>query len=386
MWDPLRRRVSRVSIGVAGGDLAGDFGALFKVAADDEIGRRRAGAVALLEAAIAAVEACHHLVVAVARRALRRRSAPAPRCAISGLRWSRKCRAGNAARRGFPTAAAGRGRRAPAPSAAGAASGLEAAARACGRGWLRPRPAAAACGCWAAGRTERTARRRRRRQGTEQQQERSQKCAAQHAPRAGSDATGRARQSATTRHGRGTSCSTRLPAIRPPAAATICAKPFGGRQPGKLGGSSQCASANSSFSETSPAIQRAANGRMTKCRSIPPGAIAGDGLPIAGERNRRDVERGLLADFADHRLLERFAEFDAAARQRIEAVGRRPCPAHDQHAAVAEDGGADREIRPRRISPRHCRCCSSKPAAFRLLAYGAAPGYRAAEITHAEGS
>src|ERR1700686_4251130 len=53
-------------IGVAGGDLAGDMGALFEVAADDDAGLRCAAAVALLEAAIAAVEARHHLIVAVA--------------------------------------------------------------------------------------------------------------------------------------------------------------------------------------------------------------------------------------------------------------------------------------------------------------------------------
>src|ERR1700722_16492769 len=55
-----------VLIGVAGGDLAGDMGALFEVAVDDDAGRRRAAAVALLEAAIAAVEARHHLIMAVA--------------------------------------------------------------------------------------------------------------------------------------------------------------------------------------------------------------------------------------------------------------------------------------------------------------------------------
>src|SRR3984957_16671995 len=53
-------------ISVARGDLAGDMGALFEVAADDYAGLGRAAAVALLEAAIAAVEARHHLIVAVA--------------------------------------------------------------------------------------------------------------------------------------------------------------------------------------------------------------------------------------------------------------------------------------------------------------------------------
>ena len=42
----------------------------------------------------------------------------------------------------------------------------------------------------------------------------------------------------------------------------------------------------------------------------------------------------------------------AAAGQGVEAVGRRPRPAHDQDLAVAEDRRADREIRPRWISAR----------------------------------
>src|SRR5580704_4820582 len=54
-------------IGVARGDLAGDMGALFEIALDDDAGRRRAAAIALLKAAIAAVEARHHLIVTVAR-------------------------------------------------------------------------------------------------------------------------------------------------------------------------------------------------------------------------------------------------------------------------------------------------------------------------------
>src|SRR5882762_10546755 len=48
------------SVGVACGDLAGDLGAFLQIPADDEVGSRRAGAIALLEAAIAAVEARDH--------------------------------------------------------------------------------------------------------------------------------------------------------------------------------------------------------------------------------------------------------------------------------------------------------------------------------------
>src|ERR1700722_4558759 len=55
-------------IGVARGDVTGDLGALFEVAVNNDVGRRRAGPVALLEAAIAAIETGDHLVVAVARR------------------------------------------------------------------------------------------------------------------------------------------------------------------------------------------------------------------------------------------------------------------------------------------------------------------------------
>src|SRR5208282_5982757 len=65
--DPLRDG-GKWSVGVARGDLAGDLGALVEIAANGEIGRRRAGAVALLEGAIAAIEACDHLIVALAGR------------------------------------------------------------------------------------------------------------------------------------------------------------------------------------------------------------------------------------------------------------------------------------------------------------------------------
>ena len=68
--DLIRKPVStfrdHALIRVAGGDLAGNMGALFEVAADDDAGLRRAAAVALLEAVIAAVKTRHHLIVAVA--------------------------------------------------------------------------------------------------------------------------------------------------------------------------------------------------------------------------------------------------------------------------------------------------------------------------------
>jgi len=72
-------------------------------------------------------------------------------------------------------------------------------------------------------------------------------------------------------------------------------------------------------------------------------AIPRDGFAIAGERHRLDRKRGLFTDFAHHRLHQRFANLDTAARQRVEARRRRPGATHDQHLAVADDGGADRE-------------------------------------------
>src|SRR5215831_14919804 len=53
---------------VARSDIAGDLGAFFHIAADDDIGGRRAVAVGLLKAAIAAIEARDHLLAAVSAR------------------------------------------------------------------------------------------------------------------------------------------------------------------------------------------------------------------------------------------------------------------------------------------------------------------------------
>ena len=63
-----KRTPTGQSIGVARGDLAGDFGAFREVAADGEIGRRRTGAVALLKRPVAAIEAGDHLIAALAGR------------------------------------------------------------------------------------------------------------------------------------------------------------------------------------------------------------------------------------------------------------------------------------------------------------------------------
>ncbi len=143
-----------------------------------------------------------------------------------------------------------------------------------------------------------------------------------------------------------------IAAMRSAAAATIWPSPSVVFKPPSSVGASQCASANSSLSEISPrdpARRERQNDEMPLDAAC---GIARDGLAKADQLDRRDIERGFLADFADHGLFQRFAELDAAAGQRIEAMGRRPRPAHDQHPAVAEYGGADGEIRPRWISPR----------------------------------
>ena len=71
--------------------------------------------------------------------------------------------------------------------------------------------------------------------------------------------------------------------------------------------------------------------------------VARHHLAIAGERHRLDRERGLLVDLALDRLGQRLAGLDHAARQAEHAVRRRARAAHDQHLAVAQDGGADGE-------------------------------------------
>ena len=53
---------------VSGGDFAGDPGAFLEVAANGDRRCRGAAAIALLKAAIASIEACDHLIVAVADR------------------------------------------------------------------------------------------------------------------------------------------------------------------------------------------------------------------------------------------------------------------------------------------------------------------------------
>ena len=79
------------------------------------------------------------------------------------------------------------------------------------------------------------------------------------------------------------------------------------------------------------------------------GCIAGDELAVAGERDRLDRDAGLLRDLAHDRLMQGLACLDHAARQRVHAGARAFRAPRDQHAAVADDRGADGEKRPVRI-------------------------------------
>src|SRR6201987_4951502 len=58
------------SVAVARRHLPGDLGAFLEVAANDQVGRRCAGAIALLVAAIAAVEARNHTQASLPARGL----------------------------------------------------------------------------------------------------------------------------------------------------------------------------------------------------------------------------------------------------------------------------------------------------------------------------
>src|SRR6185437_2030594 len=80
--------------------------------------------------------------------------------------------------------------------------------------------------------------------------------------------------------------------------------------------------------------------------------IAHDHLAMAGKRDRLDRKSGLLGDLPVHRLNQGLANLYDAARQRIDAVCGSARPPHDQHLAVAPDGGADRQERPVRKRAR----------------------------------
>ena len=205
------------SIRVARGDLAGDLGALFQVAADGDFGGRRAGAVGLLEPAVAAVEARHH-----------------PGAAIGGLRL-------------------------------GVDQGLHLGAPAIGFLEAADRPQVV--------------------QGAEDFREPLQAVIQRRGRRLRLGRMARGGQandecqapigpSSWPRYAPG-SGSRRKPPLSLDEGnrrSDDFGEPLGGLEARKLGGRSQRTSASSSFSSGSPEINRAANGRMTKCCSTLPDA------------------------------------------------------------------------------------------------------------------
>ena len=77
-----------------------------------------------------------------------------------------------------------------------------------------------------------------------------------------------------------------------------------------------------------------------------PALVARDEFTVTRKRDRLDGDAGFLRDLAHDRLMQGFARFHDAARQRVEAGARALGAPRDQNMAVADDGGAHREIRP----------------------------------------
>ena len=91
-WQPENgfTRQSIHLVRVARSDIAGDLGAFFHIAADDDIGRRRAAAISLLKTAIAAIEARDHLLAALSVRRFgvdQRLRLAAPFLAFAAVAW-----------------------------------------------------------------------------------------------------------------------------------------------------------------------------------------------------------------------------------------------------------------------------------------------------------
>ena len=71
----------------------------------------------------------------------------------------------------------------------------------------------------------------------------------------------------------------------------------------------------------------------------------GEGFAIADQADDLDFEPGLFPDLAGQRLMQAFAEFHPAAGKGVDALGRLAGAADQQDLAVAENPGADGELR-----------------------------------------
>jgi hypothetical protein len=77
--------------------------------------------------------------------------------------------------------------------------------------------------------------------------------------------------------------------------------------------------------------------------------IPDDRLDMIVEGQNLGLEADFLAEFSQRRLMQGLADFDDAARQRIEPEQWRTRPARDQHAVRAKDRRRDGKDRARRI-------------------------------------
>ena len=82
---------------------------------------------------------------------------------------------------------------------------------------------------------------------------------------------------------------------------------------------------------------------------MPPTGTSRQHLAKAGQTQNLDSQAGFLIDLAMKRRLQRFAEFDPAAGERVEALARRAGAPDQQDPAVAKDRGADGELRMGRL-------------------------------------
>src|SRR5882724_937937 len=64
----------------------------------------------------------------------------------------------------------------------------------------------------------------------------------------------------------------------------------------------------------------------------------------SGETDNLDPQRGFLVDLAMQGGVQRFAELDPAAGQRIEALGRRPRAPRQQDLVVSKDRSTDGKL------------------------------------------
>src|ERR1700712_5161790 len=85
--------------------------------------------------------------------------------------------------------------------------------------------------------------------------------------------------------------------------------------------------------------------RRKRHDQIVPAALGGrQHLAPSGELQNFDSKPGFLVDLAMQRRVQRFAEFDPAAGERVKALARRAGTANQQNLAVAKDRAADGKL------------------------------------------